>query len=62
MMAKAWNRIRGNRSPEYAPLPLSEKEPFPSARLRQARLSRQSVVGLLLCSIAACSAFYGLVR
>ncbi|KAH4973064.1 hypothetical protein HBH77_165850 [Parastagonospora nodorum] len=61
MMVKAWNRMRGNRSPEYAPLPLSEKEPLPSVRSRQARWSRQSIVGLVVCSIAACSALYGLV-
>ncbi|KAI8932972.1 hypothetical protein NX059_010440 [Plenodomus lindquistii] len=27
MMARAWNRMRGNRSHDYTPLPLTEKEP-----------------------------------
>jgi hypothetical protein len=54
MMAKAWNRVRGNRSQEYTALPLSET--------RRAGWSRWSILGLALCMFGALSALYGLIR
>ncbi|KAF2845715.1 acid phosphatase [Plenodomus tracheiphilus IPT5] len=35
MMAQAWNRVRGNRPPEYTPLPLTEKEPSTYSKARR---------------------------
>jgi hypothetical protein len=62
MMAKAWNRVRGNRSQEYTALPLSEKEPISLRKSRPAGWSRWSVLGLTLCIVGALSAFYGLIK
>jgi hypothetical protein len=62
MMARAWNRVRGSRSQDYTPLPLSEKEPLPPIKLRQKRWSPLSIVGLVLCVVGALSALYGVFR
>jgi hypothetical protein len=62
MMAKAWNRVRGNRSQEYTALPLSEKEPVSLRKTRRAGWSRWSILGLALCVFGALSALYGLIR
>ena len=66
MMTRAWNRIRGNRSPEYTLLPLSEKESYPELKTRyQERYqerSRFAVLGLVLCIAGCLFALYGLFR
>lgn len=61
-MAKAWNRVRGNRSQDYTPLPLTEKEPLSPRKSRRARWSRWSIAGLALCITGALLALFGLVR
>lgn len=59
-MTRAWNRLRENRSHEYAPLPLSEKEACPEFKQRRQN-PRFTVLGLVM-SIAICLfALYGLV-
>jgi hypothetical protein len=62
MMAKAWNRMRGNRSQEYTPLPLSEKEPPSPRKTRHTRFSLWSIVGLIACGTGTLLALYGLFR
>ncbi|KAF1837445.1 acid phosphatase [Decorospora gaudefroyi] len=60
MMAQAWNRMRGNRAPEYAPLPLSEKEP---TRRRREHVAKErawrvlQVLGALVCIYGLASIF-----
>lgn len=61
MMTRAWNRMRGNRSHEYAPLPLSEKETYPEFKQRRQERSRFTVLGLVLCIAGCLFALYGLV-
>lgn len=58
IMARAWNRVRGVRPHEYAPLPLSEKEPL---KTRDRRRSRFTVPGLVLCIAGGLFALYGLL-
>lgn len=60
MMTRAWNRLRGNRSHEYAPLPLSEKEPYPESKQRYQERSPFTVLGLVLCIAGCLFALYGL--
>lgn len=62
MMARAWSRVRGNRSHEYTPLPLSEKESYPELKTRCQERSRCTVLGLVLCIAGCLFALYGLVR
>jgi hypothetical protein len=54
--------MRGSRSQDYTPLPLSEKEPVSLQRSRRAGWSRRSILGLSLCMFGALSALYGLIR
>ncbi|KAF3031790.1 hypothetical protein E8E12_000864 [Didymella heteroderae] len=61
MMTRAWNRVRGNRSHEYTPLPLSEKESYPELKARWQEHSRFTVLGLVLCIAGCLFALYGLV-
>ncbi|UPX16549.1 3-phytase [Ascochyta rabiei] len=61
MMTRAWNRVRGHRSHEYMPLPLSDKEPYPEPKQRCRERSRFTVLGLVLCIAGCLFALYGLV-
>jgi hypothetical protein len=62
MVTRAWNRVRGNRSHEYTPLPLSEKESYPELKTRFQERSRFTVLGLVLCIAGCLFALYGLLR
>ncbi|KAH8731570.1 histidine phosphatase superfamily [Phaeosphaeriaceae sp. PMI808] len=62
MMTSAWNRVRGNHSQDYAPLPLSEKEPLSPIKRREAHWSRWSIVGFIFCVVGALCGIYGLVN
>ncbi|KAL5115698.1 hypothetical protein ACEQ8H_006410 [Pleosporales sp. CAS-2024a] len=56
MATKAWNRVRGHGSPEYAPLPLRKKAPLSPL----GPWSRRSIPRLVMCALAALLALYGL--
>ena len=54
--------MRGNRSHEYTPLPLSEKESYPEFKQRYQERSRFTILGLVLCIAGCLFALYGLIR
>ncbi|KAF1927108.1 3-phytase B precursor [Didymella exigua CBS 183.55] len=62
MMARAWNRVRGCRSHEYTPLPLSEKASHPEVKQRCQARSRSRSRFTVLCIAGCLFALYGLVR
>lgn len=61
MMAKAWNRIRGNPSQEYTRLPPSEKAQFAPVRPRRAHWSPWGIIGFILCIVGAMFGLYGMI-
>ena len=62
MMTRAWNRVRGNRSLGYTPLPVNEKETYHEFKQRNQERSPFTVLGLVLCIAGCLFALYGLTR
>jgi hypothetical protein len=63
IMTRAWQRIKGSRTPDYERLPLSEKEPVSPTKSRNKQgPSRLKYLVVAFAVSATLLGSYGLVR